>query len=50
MKLLMWETVATSLALSDGFDLERGSIFDEFNFLALSGSKDPDIKTNLQWV
>ena len=42
--------MATSLALSDGFDLERGSILDAFNFLALPGSKDPDIKTNLQWA
>ena len=48
VKLLMWETVATSLALSDGLDLERGGILDAFNFLALPGSKDPVIKTNLQ--
>ena len=40
--------MATSLALSDGLDLERGGILDAFNFLALPGSKDPVIKTNLQ--
>ena len=40
--------MATSFALSDGLDLERGNILDVFNFLALPGSKDPVIKTNLQ--
>ena len=47
-KLLVWETVATALAIKDGLQLDRGEILDTFNFLALPGSKDPVLKTKLQ--
>ena len=47
-KLLVWETVSTSLAIKDGLQLDRGEILDSFNFLALPGSKDPVIRTKLQ--
>ena len=48
-KLLAWETVATSLAIQDGAtDLERGDILDSYNFLALPGSRHPQLVSNLQ--
>ena len=48
-KLLAWETVATSLAIQDGAtDLERGDILDGYNFLALPGSRHPQLVSNLQ--
>ena len=34
-KLLIWETVATTLAIHDGMVLDRGDVLDTFNFLAL---------------
>ena len=47
-KLLLWEAVATSLAIKDGLELNRGEIIDTYNFLALPGSSDPNLQTNLQ--
>ena len=48
-KLLAWETVATSLAIQDGAtDLERGDILDSYNFLALPGSRHPQLISNIQ--
>ena len=46
-KFLLWETVVTSLAIKDGLD-DRGEIIDTYNFLALPGSRDPNLQTNLQ--
>ena len=40
-KLLIWETVATTLAIHDGMELDRGDVLDTFNFLALPGSRNP---------
>lgn len=48
-RLMVWETVATTLSLNDGIkELDRADILDSFNFLALPGSRNPPMKTNLQ--
>ena len=48
-KLMVWESVAMSLALKDGFvDMERGEILDHYNFLALPGSAPPQLKSDYQ--
>lgn len=47
-KLLLWETVATTLAIRDGLEMDRNEILDTYNFLALPGSGNPQLKSNLQ--
>ena len=47
-KLLVWETVSTSLAIKECLQLDRRGILDTFNFLALPGSKDRALRTKLQ--
>lgn len=39
-KLLLWQTTATQLALLCGMDVNRELIMDNFNFLALPGTKE----------
>ena len=48
VKLLLLETVATTLALKDGLALDRRDILDTYNFLALPGSSNPKLSTNTQ--
>ena len=48
VKLLLLETVATTLALKDGIALDRLDILDTYNFLALPGSSNPKLSTNTQ--
>ena len=48
VKLLLLETVATTLALKDGLALDRLDILDTYNFLALPGSSNPKLSTNTQ--
>ena len=35
-------------AIKDGLELNRGEIIETYNFLALPGSRDPNLQTNLQ--
>ena len=42
------ETVATTLALKDGYALDRLHILDRYNFLAVPGSSNPKLSTNTQ--
>jgi hypothetical protein len=44
-RLLLWETVSTTLAVQFNMALDRQSILDSFQFLALPGSKDPSTAT-----
>ena len=48
VKLLLWETVSTALALHDDIDIDRGEILDTYNFLALPGSGTPQLKSTVQ--
>ncbi|MEW8545336.1 MAG: hypothetical protein AB2693_17580 [Candidatus Thiodiazotropha sp.] len=48
VKLLLWETVSTAMALHDGIDIDRGEILDAYNFLALPGSGTPQLKSTMQ--
>lgn len=49
-KLLLLETVATSLTLKDGLssDLDRGEVIDAYNFLALPGSASIPLSSPMQ--
>lgn len=47
-KLLILETVTTTLAIKDGMKLDRGEVLDTYNFLALLGYKDPVLRTKPQ--
>jgi hypothetical protein len=42
-KLLLWQTVATSLSIQWGLPLDRHFILDAFQFLALPGTKEVEI-------
>ena len=48
VKLLLWETVSTALALHDDINIDRGEILDTYNFLALPGSGTPQLKSTVQ--
>ena len=45
VKLLLWETVSTALALHDDINIDGGEILDTYNFLALPGSGTPQLKS-----
>ena len=47
-KLLLWETVSTALAIHDGTEIDRGEILDIYNYLALPGSGNPQLRSTLQ--
>ena len=48
VKLLLWKTVSTALALHDDINIDRGEILDTFNFLVLPGSGTPQLKSTVQ--